>query len=211
MRKFTVLLFSFVTFISFNKVEGKNASLKDSSVLNFGAEEIAPIKKKKTAIINESKKVDDQVQNELDALLDDFMLEMNSTKEEFENLTSQVINTAFDYEGVKYRFGGMSRKGMDCSGLVQTAFGDTEINLPRSSGEMAQVGERVKQRDAQKGDLIFFKTRGNRISHVGIITEVFDDEIKFIHSSTSRGVIVSSTKENYYQRTFAQINRVVVQ
>lgn len=209
MRKFTVILFSFVTFISFNKVEGKNTNVKNNSVLNLKVDETSPIKKKKTAVINESKKVDDQVQNELDALLDDFMKEMDNNKLEFDNLTSQVINTAFDYEGVRYRFGGMSRKGMDCSGLVQTAFGDTEISLPRSSSEMAQVGERVKQRDAQKGDLIFFKTRGNRISHVGIVTEVFDDEIKFIHSSTSRGVIVSSTKENYYQRTFAQINRVV--
>lgn len=122
-----------------------------------------------------------------------------------------MLNTAFDYEGVRYRYGGMSRKGMDCSGLVMTAFGDTSVNLPRTSSEMAQVGERVRKAEAQTGDLIFFKTRGNRISHVGIITEVLDDEIKFIHSSTSKGVIVSSTKENYYSRTFAQINRVVLE
>ncbi|WHT40455.1 NlpC/P60 family protein [Myroides sp. mNGS23_01] len=59
--------------------------------------------------------------------------------------------------------------------------------------------------------MIFFRTgRGSRISHVGIITEVIDDEIKFIHSSTTKGVIVSSTKEDYYKRRFVQINRVLL-
>jgi len=95
---------------------------------------------------------------------------------------------------------------------VMNAFTDTSINLPRNSSEMAKVGDKISKNDAQKGDLIFFKTgRGNRISHVGIVTEVIDDEIKFIHSSTTRGVIVSSTKEDYYKRRFVQINRVLTE
>lgn len=63
---------------------------------------------------------------------------------------------------------------------------------------------------AQKGDLIFFKTNNrNKINHVGIITETKDDELQFIHSSTSRGVIISSTKEAYYEKTFTQLSRIL--
>jgi cell wall-associated NlpC family hydrolase len=182
----------------------------------FSVESKKPVKKKKgeAIVLSESKANDAAVLADLNALL----AEMSMDKAEKEVvvveangvLTDQVISTAFDYKGVRYRFGGMSRSGMDCSGLVKTAFGETEITLPRNSAEMAQIGERIGKGDAQKGDLIFFRTgRGSRISHVGIVTEVVDDEIKFIHSSTSKGVIISSTKEDYYSRRFAQINRVV--
>lgn len=175
-----------------------------------------PVKKKKkeTVVLEESKKVDEAIMEDLNALLE----EMSTSKSEnyevasAENvlLTDQILNTAFDYQGVRYRFGGTTKKGMDCSGLVTTAFGDTNISLPRSSSDMAQIGEKIGKSNAQKGDLIFFRTgRGNRISHVGIVTEVLNNEIKFIHSSTSQGVIISSTKEDYYNRRFVQINRVV--
>jgi cell wall-associated NlpC family hydrolase len=72
------------------------------------------------------------------------------------------------------------------------------------------VGVVINTGEAQKGDLIFFKTNGRRqINHVGMVVEVNDDEIKFIHSSTSNGVIISSTKERYYGKNFSQINRVI--
>ena len=75
---------------------------------------------------------------------------------------------------------------------------------------MAKIGRRLNDDDIRKGDLIFFKTNGRSvINHVGMVTEVTDDEIKFIHSSTQKGVIISSTKETYYGRTFAQANRVL--
>lgn len=75
---------------------------------------------------------------------------------------------------------------------------------------MATVGEKIDEKEAKKGDLIFFKTSRRGISHVGIITEITDDnEIKFIHSSTSQGVVISSMNEAYYKRTFVQINRVL--
>jgi hypothetical protein len=64
--------------------------------------------------------------------------------------------------------------------------------------------------DIRKGDLIFFRTNGKSvINHVGMVTEVTDDEIKFIHSSTQKGVIISSTKEPYYGKNFAQANRIL--
>ncbi|RAR50279.1 C40 family peptidase [Flavobacterium lacus] len=122
----------------------------------------------------------------------------------------QLISSAMQYEGVRYRGGGTTTGGMDCSGLVSTVFKTFDVSLPRSSNDMSKVGQKLKLKDVKKGDLIFFKT-SNRgvINHVGLVTEVRDDEILFIHSSVQRGVIISSTKEAYYQRTFAQANRVL--
>jgi cell wall-associated NlpC family hydrolase len=75
---------------------------------------------------------------------------------------------------------------------------------------MSKVGEKLNRNEIKKGDLVFFRTNGRSvINHVGLVTEVKDDEIIFIHSSVQRGVIISSTKEPYYQRTFAQANRIL--
>jgi lipoprotein Spr len=94
--------------------------------------------------------------------------------------------------------------------LVFTTFESENIKLPRSSYEQSKIGKIINIDEAQKGDLIFFKTnKSKQINHVGLIIEVKSDEIKFVHSSTSKGVIISSTKESYYKNSFTQINRVV--
>jgi cell wall-associated NlpC family hydrolase len=125
-------------------------------------------------------------------------------------LSMQMINNAMGFLGVNYRGGGTSRAGMDCSGMVTAVFDIFGLKLPRSSHEMAKVGAKLKQDEIKKGDLVFFKTNGKSgINHVGIVIEADQDEIKFIHSSTHQGVIISSTKEPYYKRTFAQANRVL--
>lgn len=122
----------------------------------------------------------------------------------------QLILKASENMGTRYRFGGTTKDGFDCSGLMCYTFSSYDIKLPRSSIEMASYGSKIDAQSAQKGDLIFFKTNGRRqINHVGMVVEVLDDEIKFIHSSTSGGVIISSTKESYYQRNLAQVNRVL--
>ena len=125
-------------------------------------------------------------------------------------LVDQLIQTASDNIGTRYRTGGTSKDGFDCSGLMCSTFGAFDIKLPRSSFEQANIGTRINTEEAQKGDLIFFKTNGRRqINHVGMVVEVCDGEIKFIHSSVSSGVIISSTKEKYYEKNFTQINRVL--
>lgn len=133
-----------------------------------------------------------------------------SSSKKTSRLNEQIIDDATDKIGSPYRYGGTTKSGFDCSGLVFTTFQKNDISLPRTSYEMSKKGTIVKKNDCRKGDLIFFKTNGkSRINHVGIITEVDDDEIKFVHSSTQRGVIISSTKEDYYRKSFAQINRIV--
>lgn len=134
----------------------------------------------------------------------------NESKKENRYTVSKLIEKAEDNIGVRYKAGGTTKSGFDCSGLVYTTFESENIKLPRSSYEQANVGKIIKTSDAQKGDLIFFKTNKSRqINHVGLIVEVNSNEIKFVHSSTSKGVIISSTKEAYYQNSFAQINRVI--
>jgi cell wall-associated NlpC family hydrolase len=126
------------------------------------------------------------------------------------DLIDQLIQAASDKIGTRYRSGGTTTAGFDCSGLMCSTFGSFDIKLPRSSIEQSSFGERVETENVKKGDLIFFKTNGRRhINHVGMVIDVVEDEIKFIHSSTHSGVIISSTKEAYYHRNFAQVNRVI--
>jgi cell wall-associated NlpC family hydrolase len=129
-----------------------------------------------------------------------------------EELADELIRMASDNLGSRYRPGGTSKNGFDCSGLMYATFSSLDIKLPRSSHEMALIGSKIDINEAKKGDLIFFKTRGaSQINHVGMVVEVNDGEIKFIHSATHGGVIISSTKEKYYEKNFTQINRVLQQ
>lgn len=122
-----------------------------------------------------------------------------------------IIKEAKTYTGTPYRFGGVTKKGMDCSGLIYTAFKANDIYLPRSSVDMSREGEKVNLKNVLPGDLVFFKTnrRRNVVNHVGIVVEGQGNEVKFIHSSTSRGVIISSIAETYWQRAFTEARRVL--
>lgn len=124
-------------------------------------------------------------------------------------LVEQLINSASENLGANYRSGGTTPEGYDCSGLMFATFSKFDIILPRSSNEMSRLGTVLHPDEIKKGDLIFFRTnRKSVINHVGMVTEVLPDEIKFIHSATSSGVIISSTKEPYYSKSFAQANRI---
>ncbi|MGH2665870.1 LysM peptidoglycan-binding domain-containing protein [Flavobacterium sp.] len=129
----------------------------------------------------------------------------NMSKAEF------LIAKASENLGARYRSGSTGNGGFDCSGLMFATFKNIDMTLPRSSHEMAAgAGVKIDRTQAQKGDLIFFATMGRgRVSHVGMVTEILEDEIKFIHSSTSAGVIISSTREPYYAKRFVQVNRVL--
>ncbi|GGD89799.1 C40 family peptidase [Planktosalinus lacus] len=122
-----------------------------------------------------------------------------------------IVETARSYHGTPYKYGGMTQKGIDCSGLVYNSFKEGDIILPRISRDIAREGKKIAFHEIEKGDLVFFKTNRNRnvINHVGIVVDIFPGKVLFIHSSTSQGVIVSSLDETYWNQTFVEARRVL--
>ncbi|WP_245539668.1 C40 family peptidase [Pontibacter roseus] len=121
-----------------------------------------------------------------------------------------VIETARSYTGTPYRWGGTSRVGMDCSGLLCTSFQSINVALPRTSEEQSRYGKEVRPKDLKEGDLVFFGASRNsrEITHVGMVTEVVNDsEVKFIHASTSLGVIENNFFSEHYQKIFIKAVR----
>ena len=129
-----------------------------------------------------------------------------------ESKVTKVIATARSYTGTPYKYGGTTRTGMDCSGLLLNSFKVIDFTLPRSSEDQSKVGEEVKMKDLQPGDLVFFATgkKRRRITHVGLVTEVKGkDEVKFIHASSSLGVVETNIFAEYYQKRFRGARRVI--
>ena len=112
---------------------------------------------------------------------------------------------AFGFLGTRYRFGGTSRSGLDCSAFVQKVFNEMEVNLPRTAREQFERGELVTRGDMQKGDLVFFRTYASFPSHVGI----YLGNNRMIHaSSRDRRVVISSVDTPYYRSRFIGAKRV---
>ena len=124
---------------------------------------------------------------------------------------NRIVDYAFAFDGVRYKRGGTTREGMDCSGLVVTTFDSENISLPRASRDIALTGNSIALEQVSKGDLLFFATRKNSrtVSHVGIVTTARDGFVEFIHSSTSNGVIVSNMAEKYWYFAFIEARRVI--
>ncbi|AZJ34993.1 C40 family peptidase [Tenacibaculum singaporense] len=133
------------------------------------------------------------------------------TKKEEVTVADKIVWTAVTYKGVPYRFGGMTKRGMDCSGLIFTSFKQRNVPIARTSHQMYVQGENISLREVQRGDLLFFKTsrKRGRVNHVGLVTSVDNGDIRFIHSTTSQGVIVTSLYENYWKRAFIKAKRVL--
>ena len=123
----------------------------------------------------------------------------------------KIVVNALKYKGVPYKFGGTTKRGMDCSGIVYVSYLKENLRLPRVSRDMAKSGKKVALRNDKKGDLLFFKTakRKNRINHVGLIVSVKKNQIRFIHSTSSRGVITSLLSERYWKNAFVKVKRIL--
>ncbi|MEC5394584.1 C40 family peptidase [Bergeyella sp. RCAD1439] len=128
----------------------------------------------------------------------------------FEKKMDELMAEAESYLGTPYRYGGMSRSGIDCSAFVLSVFGATMgMNLPRVAASQALQGESVSKEELRKGDLVFF-SRGGRISHVGIVHHIDEaGEIQFIHASTSKGVMISPLSDKYWGPKFRFAKRII--
>lgn len=124
-----------------------------------------------------------------------------------------VITTARTFLGTPYKYGGTTRSGMDCSGLLLNSFKAVNVTLPRSSEAQSKVGREIrKMNDLEPGDLVFFATGKSKsaITHVGLVTDVRSkDNIKFIHSSSSLGVVETNLFAEYYIKRFRGARRVI--
>lgn len=122
-----------------------------------------------------------------------------------------IVDYAQQFEGVRYKYGGSTKKGMDCSGLIQTSYKSEAVLLPRTTKDLSKYGDWVDLKKVKKGDLLFFATKKNsrKVNHVGIVTHVNKNDIEFIHASTSKGVITSKLIERYWYFAFVQARRVL--
>lgn len=127
------------------------------------------------------------------------------------SIVESIIKNAEKYEGTRYKYGGTTKKGMDCSGLIYTAFKEDNITIPRVSSAMAKTGDWIDLKNVREGDLLFFATKKNSrsVNHVGLVTAINGDAIAFIHSTTSKGVTTSTLKEKYWYFAFVQARRVL--
>ncbi|MGV3559466.1 C40 family peptidase [Larkinella arboricola] len=127
-------------------------------------------------------------------------------------LVHDILSYAKKHLSSRYRSGGASPRGFDCSGFTRFCYRKFGISLPHSSAAQGRVGVKIGQEVAKPGDLIFFKgqsSRSKRIGHVGMIVEVVGDRIKFIHSAWNGGVRYDWLHAQYYKRRFMGIRRVV--
>ena len=127
---------------------------------------------------------------------------LQASQDEFENLVrnvdvkSRIMDQYADWKGVRYRLGGSTKKGIDCSGFVQRTL--------RSTYEQQEMGKSVSRSNLRTGDLVLFRA-GSTGRHVGI----YIGNNQFVHASTSSGVIISSMNEPYWKKRYNEARRVL--
>ncbi|WP_170178462.1 C40 family peptidase [Flammeovirga pectinis] len=132
-----------------------------------------------------------------------------TTPKNVSNKVEAALKTAWTYEGVKYDYGNMSKKGIDCSGLMCVSWQAANVTLPRASYQQAKEGKYVPFSNLKPGDLVFFSGPGtSNIKHVGMISAVKNGRKYFIHASTSHGVMQSELSDVYWKKYYKLARRL---
>lgn len=161
------------------------------------SQEIVEIKEKPQEVIYEiPKKVTKKI-----SLFDELALQSYSTKKN--RINDALFSVYNQWKGTKYRFGGTTKKGIDCSAFVQKVlqqgFG---LDIPRDTISLSKLGTSIKKSELRTGDLVFFRTQITH--HVGIYIE----DGKFMHASTIAGVTISRLDNAYYKSNYWKAQRI---
>jgi cell wall-associated NlpC family hydrolase len=120
------------------------------------------------------------------------------------DLRNKIINEAKQWIGTPYQYGGESKSGADCSGFVMSVYQNSGIDLPRTSQQQFNYVQLIDNHEREAGDLVFFK-RNNKIFHVGI----YLGDNYMIHASSSKGVIIQSIADDYFDDKYAGSGRII--
>lgn len=152
-----------------------------------------------------------KAQTDMHAVNDKDGLLLQASQDEFEALVrnvdikSKLLNQYASWKGVRYRLGGDSRRGIDCSAFVQRTFREQfGMDLPRSTYEQQEMGQKIQRNKLRVGDLVLFRA-GSTGRHVGI----YLGNDQFVHASTSSGVVISKMTEDYWNKRYQEGRRVL--
>jgi len=147
--------------------------------------------------------------SEVQVPIEDTEEEITPLKEQAK--VDQLLSFARGYLGTPHQYGAQSKTGIDCSGLVHLSFQSLGMDFPRSSAAMNTVGHKVDLEELKAGDVVLFThPSGSKITHSGIVTKFnAADDITFIHTSTSKGVIEESMSSKYWSTNFVMARRVL--
>ncbi|WLI77788.1 bifunctional murein DD-endopeptidase/murein LD-carboxypeptidase [Kosakonia sp. H02] len=136
---------------------------------------------------------------------------LQASQDEFENLVrnldvkNRIMDQYASWKGVRYRLGGDTKKGIDCSGFVQRTFREQfGLELPRSTWEQQETGKSISRTSLRTGDLVLFRA-GSTGRHVGI----YIGNNQFVHASTSSGVMISNLDEPYWKKRYNEARRIL--
>lgn len=176
----------------------KKTKVKNNKSNKNGDAKVQAVAKKNTATIK-SKTPTNGI---LDPIAPDFIFTKTG---KVSKSISEIITEAERYRGVPYVFGGATPQGFDCSGYVRYVFAKSGIDLPRSADEQYLVGQKIGKHNLQPGDLVFFQTYEEGVSHSGI----YIGDGKFISATSSSGVAIASVNDSYWGERYIGAKRVM--
>jgi lipoprotein Spr len=160
---------------------------------------VAQAQTKTSPAVSDDKNSDDQESLAKDYLSQIMGVAMSATS------NMKLFHFVYDWIGTPYRFGGDSRRGIDCSAFTKELYSNVfNMDIQRNSRDIFSMVSPVKRDELKEGDLVFFKIHSRRISHVGI----YLGNNRFAHAS-SRGVAINSLDDAYYNRYFYRGGRML--